>query len=165
LEKRVFALAEFKSRIAGRFYAEFYFYILAFLVILYFAMQPHRNQWLVVAAVISGLLAVEALYILYRNLRNASKSFVKVDKNKITVADGTGVETVDWSKVERICIGWISEDKWLERIFGLDPSVLIRKKGAGKNKEFDLGVSPDFFKTQDVLVEMQKLYPEKIFFV
>ncbi|MFH1056683.1 MAG: hypothetical protein V1717_02720 [Candidatus Micrarchaeota archaeon] len=165
MARGVFALAEFKSRIAGRFYAEFYFYILAFLVILYFALQPHRNQWLVVVAVISGLLAVEALYLLYRNLRNASKSFVKVDKTKIVVADGNGVESIDWNRVEKICIGWESEDKWLERIFGLDPSVLIKKKGAGKKKEFDLGVSPDFFKTQEILVEMQRLYPKKIFFV
>ncbi len=156
-------MGEFRARIAGRFYAEFYFYLFVFVVSLYLALQPNRNPWLVVLAVVSSLFFLEMLYLMVSNMRKAQKAFVRLDKRKIVVADEEGVRTIEWKRVDRIMIAWFSKDKWLEWFFGLDPSILVKVRGGAKG-EVELGIAPDFFKTQEILVEMQKLYPKKVYF-
>ncbi len=156
-------MAEFRAKIAGRFYAEFYFYLAVFVATLYLAVQPNRNPWLVVLAVVSALFFLEMLLLMAGNLRKAQKAFVRVDAKKIVVADDDGSKTVEWAKVDRVMIAWFSKDRWLERFFGLDPSILIKVKGEPAG-EAELGIAPDFFKTPGILAEMQTLYPKKIYF-
>jgi len=154
---------EFKSRVAGRFYAEFYFYLAVFVISLYLALQHGRNPWVLILAVVAALFFVEMLFIVISNMRNAGNAFVRIDKQKIIVTDAKGTISISWSQADGVLIAWFSKDKWLENIFGLEPSILVRKKGTKKN-EADLGISPDFFPTQKILVEMQRLYPKKIYF-
>jgi len=156
-------MAEFRAKIAGRFYAEFYFYLVVFIVTLYLALQPSRNPWLVVLAVVSTLFFFEMIFLMARNLRKAEKAFVRVDAKKIVVADDEGSKTIKWADVDRIMIAWFSKDKWLERFFGLNPSILMKLKGEPTG-EAELGIAPDFFKTPQILAEMQKLHPKKIYF-
>ena len=138
---------EFKGRVAGRFYLEFIVYLAVFVLFAYFALQPHRNPWLVVAAVFSALLFVEMLYLTLSNAQNAEESFLKLDKGEIIIGDREHRERIKWSEVDLVQIVWISEDKWLEALFGLDPSVLIKKK---RSKAFEVSVSPDFFQNPDL---------------
>ena len=153
---------EFKGRIAGRFYLEFFFYLAVFAVFAYFALQPHRNPWLIVSAVVSGVLFLEMLYLILSNSQSAEESRVRLDKNEIFVGDRKTNDKIRWKEVDLVQIAWVSEDKWLEALLGLDPSILIKRKRA---KAFEVVISPDFFDTSKVLAEMEKLHPDKIFLV
>ena len=139
---------DFKGRIAGRFYAEFLFYLIAFTVLLYYSLQPQHNPWVIVAAVIAGLLFVEMTNLMVKNAYYTDNAFVGVDKDKIVYSDPEDKETLYWKDVDFVEISWLSEDKWLEAWFGLDPSILIRKK---RSKFFDVSISPDFFDTKESL--------------
>jgi len=155
----VFRQMEFKGRIAGRFYTEFFFYLIVFAIFLYYSLQPNRNPWVVATGVFSGLLFVEMTYMLMVNSMNAEKCKVTLNKDEIIFTDEKGAEKIKWKDVELVEIVWRGKDKWLEALFGLDPSILVKKK---REKEA-LGISPDYFDTQPILVEMQKLHEEKIF--
>lgn len=156
-------MAVFKARIAGRFYAEFCFYLSVFVLSLYLALQPGSNPWITLLAIASTLFFVEMLFLMKKNLGRASKAFVKIDKRGIVVADDEGSKAIAWKDADRIMIAWFSKDKWLEWFFGLDPSILVKTKRESPG-EAEIGIAPDFFETKEMLVEMQKLYPEKIYF-
>ncbi|MEM4254864.1 MAG: hypothetical protein QXR53_00845 [Candidatus Norongarragalinales archaeon] len=156
-------VATFKGKIAGRFYAEFYFYLAVFVASLYLAVQPGGSPWVVLLAVVSTVFFLEMLFLMNKNLLKAGKAFVKVDARSITVSDDEGAKTIAWKDVDGVMIAWFSRDKWLEWVFGLDPSILIKTRRDSKG-EAELGIAPDFFRTQEILVEMQKLYPKKVYF-
>lgn len=153
---------KFDSRIAGRFYAEFFFYLAVFILSLYYALQHQQNPWITVLFIFSSLFMLDMSYILYKNYLRSQSAFVQVDSDRIVIADEDSSEKVSWKDVEKVQIAWFSKDKWLERLFGLEPSILIKKKSAPKG-EFEVGVSPDYFPTEKILAEMQRLHRDKIY--
>lgn len=153
---------KFDSRIAGRFYAEFVFYLAVFVASLYYAFQNPLNPWITVLFILSALFMLDMSYILYKNYLRSQVAFVQVDSDKILISDQDGSEKVSWKEVDRVQIAWFSKDKWLERVFGLEPSILIKKKSAPKG-EFEVGISPDYFPTEKILAEMQRLHRDKIY--
>lgn len=153
---------KFESHVAGRFHAEFFFYILLFAGSLYFAAQHHSNPWLALLVILSAVLLLEMTYLLFQNIRRAGKDSVVLDSARITVSDNEGIERIAWKDVERVQIAWFSRDRWLEVFFGLDPSILVKRRNTPSGV-FEFGISPDFFKTQKILFEMQRLHKDKIY--
>lgn len=142
--------AEFKARIAGRFYAEFFFYLAVFLLSVYLYPLTQFNPWIVVLAVLSGLFAVDTFVQLWKSTLNSQDWFVKIDSEKITVADKRGSQTMKWKDVEFVKAAEVRREQWLEFFFGVEPSLLFKKKRSAQG-EFELGVSPDFIPTRQVL--------------
>jgi hypothetical protein len=143
-------MVEFKARIAGRFHAEFLFYLAVFLLSLYAYPLTLKNPWIVVLAVLSGLLAIDLFWQIWKNTLACSTWFVKIDSDKITVADKSGTQSVKWKEIEFVKAAEVSREKWLEFFFGVEPSLLFKKKRSAQG-EFELGISPDFIPTRQVL--------------
>ena len=121
----VFEMKEFRGRIAGRFHAEFYFYLAVFLVSVFLASAPNDNPFLVVFAIVSTLFLLEMFGLMVKNSNRAKKVFVALDSKKIVVGDHKGKEEILWKDVSFVKVLGVREDKWLDAIFGLKPSHLI----------------------------------------
>ena len=141
---------EFKARIAGRFYAEFFFYLAVFLLSLYLYPITLSNPWIVVLAVLSGLFALDTFGQLWGSAADSQDWLVKIDSEKITVSDKRGSQSMKWNDVEFVKAAEVSREKWLEFFFGVEPSLLFKKKRSAQG-EYELGISPDFIPTRQVL--------------
>src|SRR3989344_325298 len=93
---------EFKARIAGRFYAEFFFYLAVFLLSLYLYPITLSNPWIVVLAVLSGLFALDTFGQLWGSAADSQDWFVKIDSEKITDSDKRGSQSMKWNDVELV---------------------------------------------------------------